>query len=128
MLGAGAGCRAGQVACTMPRMNSIGRIVVMVTVALGLGACHVQEPVAPSLDVPRDGAQVCARHCGTMGLALGSVVLVASKMGCVCVPPPGPGQSVVGGAGAVSALAFIADEEAAAQQQQQSQQRRANQH
>ena len=119
----------------MRRMNSIGRIVVAVTVALGLGACRVQEPVAPSLEVPSDGAQVCANHCATMGLALGSVVLVANKMGCVCVPPPGPGQSgpgqsVVGGAGAVSALAFIADEEAAAQQQQQqqSQQRRANQH
>lgn len=113
----------------MRRMNSIGRIVVAVTVALGLGACRVQEPVAPSLEVPRDGAQVCANHCGTMGLALGSVVLVANKMGCVCVPPPGPGQSsAVDGAGAVSALAFIADEEEAAQQQQQSQQRRANQH
>jgi hypothetical protein len=116
----------------MPRMNSIGRIVVAVTVALGLGACRVQEPVAPSLEVPRDGAQVCANHCATMGLALGSVVLVSNKMGCVCVPPPAPASPppvVVGGAGAVSALAFIADEEAAAQQQQQqSQQRRANQH
>jgi hypothetical protein len=57
---------------TMPRMNSIGRFVVAVTVALGLGACRVQEPVAPSLEVPRDGAQVCASHCATMGLALGS--------------------------------------------------------
>lgn len=112
----------------MRRMNSIGRIVVVVTVALGLGACRVQEPVAPSLEVPRDGAQVCASHCATMGLALGSVVLVSNRMGCVCVPPPGPGQSsALGGAGAVSALAFIADEEAEAAQQQQSQQRRANQ-
>jgi hypothetical protein len=112
----------------MPRMNSIGRFVVAVTVALGLGACRVQEPVAPSLEVPRDGAQVCASHCATMGLALGSVVLVSNRMGCVCVPPPGPGQSsALGGAGAVSALAFIADEEAEAAQQQQSQQRRANQ-
>lgn len=112
----------------MRRMNSIGRIVVAVTVALGLGACRVQEPVAPSLEVPRDGAQVCASHCATMGLALGSVVLVSNRMGCVCVPPPGPGQSsALGGAGAVSALAFIADEEAEAAQQQQSQQRRANQ-
>jgi hypothetical protein len=109
-------------------MNSIGRFVVAVTVALGLGACRVQEPVAPSLEVPRDGAQVCASHCATMGLALGSVVLVSNRMGCVCVPPPGPGQSsALGGAGAVSALAFIADEEAEAAQQQQSQQRRANQ-
>lgn len=112
----------------MRRMNSIGRFVVAVTVALGLGACRVQEPVAPSLEVPRDGAQVCASHCATMGLALGSVVLVSNRMGCVCVPPPGPGQSsALGGAGAVSALAFIADEEAEAAQQQQSQQRRANQ-
>ena len=113
----------------MRRMNSIGRIVVAVTVALALGACRVQEPVAPSLEVPRDGAQVCANHCATMGLALGSVVLVANKMGCVCVPQAGPGQSsAVDGAGAVSALAFIADEEAAAQQQQQQSQQRANQH
>jgi len=110
-------------------MNSIGRFVVAVAVALGLGACRVQEPVAPSLEVPRDGAQVCASHCATMGLALGSVVLVSNRMGCVCVPPPGPGQSTaVSGAAAVSALSVIADEEAeAAQQQQQSQQRRANQ-
>jgi hypothetical protein len=113
----------------MRHMNSIGRIVVALTVALGLGACRVQEPVAPSLEVPRDGAQVCANHCATMGLALGSVVLVANKMGCVCVPQAGPGQSsAVDGAGAVSALAFIADEEAAAQQQQQQSQQRANQH
>lgn len=109
-------------------MNSIGRFVVAVTVALGLGACRVQEPVAPSLEVPRDGAQVCASHCATMGLALGSVVLVSNRMGCVCVPPPGPGQSsALGGAGAVSALSVIADEDAEAAQQQQSQQRRANQ-
>ena len=111
----------------MRRMNSIGRFVVAVTVALGLGACRVQEPVAPSLEVPRDGAQVCASHCATMGLALGSVVLVSNRMGCVCVPPPGPGQSsALGGAGAVSALSVIADEDAEAAQQQ-SQQRRANQ-
>ncbi len=108
-------------------MNSIGRFVVAVTVALGLGACRVQEPVAPSLEVPRDGAQVCASHCATMGLALHSVVLVSNRMGCVCVPPPGPGQSsALGGAGAVSALSVIADEDAEAAQQQ-SQQRRANQ-
>ena len=45
-----------------------------------------------------DGAQVCANHCGTMGLALGSVVLVANKMGCVCVPPtPGTSPSPVSG-------------------------------
>lgn len=113
----------------MRRMNSIGRIVVAVTVTLGLGACRVQEPVAPSLEVPRDGAQVCASHCATMGLALGSVVLVSNRMGCVCVPPPGgPGQSsALGGAAAVSALSVIADEDAEAAQQQQSQQRRANQ-
>lgn len=106
----------------MRGMNSFGRIVVAAVLALGIGACRVQEPVAPSMEVPRDGAQVCAAHCGTMGLALGSVVLVANKMGCVCVPPAGPGPTAaVDGAGAVSALAFIADEEEEEAQRQQQQ-------
>ncbi len=101
-----------------------------------LAACFptMGKPVEPAIEVPRDGAAICARHCNTMGLELSSVVLVSSRMGCVCAPPPAPGAPVSGPPGmsmrdgsAASALSMVIDDEAAAAAAQQAQHQRMQQ-
>ena len=110
----------------MKRSNLVATLtsVILAGVALAAAAgCRVDPPVAPNLEVPPNGAQVCASHCATMGLGLGGVILVANRMGCVCTPtmPGAPGMSVIDGGGAAAALSMIADDEAAAAAQQQQQ-------
>ncbi len=112
--------------CENPRMKRVLGSLLFTCVTLA--GCAVQPPVAPSLEVPPDGASVCARHCGAMGLELSSVVLVRNSMGCVCTPAPAPAPPAVhpgapgavsdGGAAAVNGIVMIADEEEAARQQQ----------
>lgn len=119
----------------MKRSTVATTVAAIVLAALALAAtaaCRVDPPVAPNLEVPSDGAQVCASHCATMGLGLGGVVLVANRMGCVCTPmapmaPGAPGMSVIDGGGAAAALSMIVDDEQAAAAQQQQRQRQAAQ-
>jgi len=98
-----------------------------IVAAMTLGGCQVQPPVNPSLEVPTDGAQVCANHCQTMGLQLASVVLMGNQMGCVCAPASqvGPGLSVAtdSGAAGVAAGALIARQQAEEDQRRSQQSR-----
>jgi hypothetical protein len=40
----------------------------------------------PLVRVPKDSAARCTSLCAEMGLSLDSVVVMASNVGCVCVP------------------------------------------
>ncbi|HVV84490.1 MAG TPA: hypothetical protein VHE35_15585, partial [Kofleriaceae bacterium] len=102
------------------RFRPLASAVLAALAVTAAVACHVEPPVGPNLTVPADGAQVCGAHCATMGLALGGVVLVSNRMGCVCVPaaPTSPGGapgavSLVEGAAAVTGLSDAADDDAA---------------
>ncbi|MEZ4401948.1 MAG: hypothetical protein R3B06_18100 [Kofleriaceae bacterium] len=97
------------------------RTLIAAAALLGLAACpKVQPPIDPKLEVPADGAQTCASVCQQMGLSLTSVVVVSSRLGCVCSPAetspgaPGASAATTSGAGAVVLAVAAVDDEAAA--------------
>lgn len=99
---------------------------------LPLGAC-VATVGANRLSVPKDSAQICARHCEGIGLRLSAVAIMAENVGCVCQMAPAP-NAPAGTAGELSTpaagMATIAAQQAAAavaaaQAQRQQQQQRA---
>ena len=96
------------------------RFLACSLLAVGLSACAVSAPARGIYYVPPDLPQVCSQHCGTMGMALGEVVLVGNAAGCVChLTGAAETAGAAGGtAAAVTAVHLAAEEEAAAAQQQ----------
>jgi hypothetical protein len=81
-------------------------------------ACSTAKPLGSLVTLPPDTPQECTRLCGSMGLTLSAVVVVASNAGCVCDAQPGAARAA-GGPSAAAAGAVIAVQQAAQQQQQQ---------
>jgi hypothetical protein len=93
-----------------------GLRLVLLTTLLPLGAC-VATVGANRLSVPKDSAQICARHCEGIGLRLSAVAIMAENVGCVCQAAPAP-NAPAGTAGELSTpaagMATIAAQQAAA--------------
>lgn len=95
---------------------------------IGFAAIAVTGCVAPvgasSVSIPKDARNVCAYQCGTLGMGLSAVAIMANNIGCVCQGGPfdAKPQASSGGASATAGMATIAmlraQQEAAAQQQQ----------
>jgi hypothetical protein len=92
---------------------------LMTTGCLSSAEVGVGERVA----LPKDSAERCTNLCGSIGMALDSVVVMASNVGCVCRAAPAPGAPPASSAGGMAAI-LIQEAAAAAQQQQQQQQHR----
>jgi hypothetical protein len=76
------------------------------------------KPASNRSTIPRDNVTQCVSLCGSAGLELQSLVIVANQTGCVCSPPnvqSSAGSAAAASGGAVAVLI--------AQQQQQQQQR-----
>ena len=78
--------------------------------------------VGHRVEIPKDSATKCSSLCGSIGLTLDSVVVMASNVGCVCraapaVPvPPGTSTTSVTAAASGGMAALLLLEQ---QQQQQ---------
>jgi hypothetical protein len=105
-----------------------------------LGAAAVAGCVAPigasNLQIPRDARNVCVSQCGTIGMGLTAVAIMANNIGCVCQgasgAPPVAHEATPGAASATAGMATIAmlreeEEEEQAQRQQQQQQQQQQQ-
>lgn len=51
-----------------------------------LSACNAAVGVSGGVQVPKDAANTCAQHCGSLGLQLSAVAIMANNVGCVCQP------------------------------------------
>ena len=58
----------------------------MIVCLLGILAagCAATIGTGGTTYVPKNAASTCAAHCGEIGLALNSVVIMANNVGCVC--------------------------------------------
>jgi hypothetical protein len=85
----------------IPAVSLIGsRVMKNFVLLIGLLCCGCPATVGTNgaIYVPKDAAATCASHCNEIGLALNSVVIMASNVGCVCSAAPGaPGGGVSGG-------------------------------
>ena len=100
-----------------------GAVVVRLWLAGSLVSLVACQAALPANSVPREAAGECAKHCGTLGMTLSAMVVIANMTGCVCEPTgkrSATAQSEPGGAVAAGGAAIAV----AIQQQQQGQQPR----
>lgn len=79
---------------------------------LALVACGSSAPIGvETRELNRESANVCASQCGQIGLVLDSVVVMASRVGCVCraMPPATPSSSAGGASAAGGVTAVMLD-------------------
>lgn len=77
-----------------------------IVLLLGILAAGCPAPVGingPNY-VPKDAASTCAGHCSELGLALNSVVIMASNVGCVCSAGTTASQDGAASGGGMAAL------------------------
>ena len=79
--------------------------------------CHPRAEVGvQNIAIEPDSQQQCAAQCVQVGMTLDSIVIMASRVGCVCraatATPVSPTAAPSAAAGALSAI--IDDEQAAA--------------
>jgi hypothetical protein len=99
---------------------------VMKKLWIGLGlawglttGCAAPVGISNPTMIPPDAVAQCREQCNRTGLVLGSVVIMANHLGCVCNPANSPTACTNAAAGgAAGAMAQIVDEEAAKQQTQ----------
>lgn len=77
------------------------------------------------LSVPPDAAKTCAEQCGSIGLRMSAVAIMANNVGCVCQPRQAVSDEAAesGGTAATAGMTTILLEEADQQQRQAAQQR-----
>lgn len=96
----------------------------MVKVILLLLVVGCQAPVGSTVPIARDSASSCAAMCGSIGLPLESVVIMANNVGCVCraASPSAPGQVNQGAtsSGGMAAVLMQQQEEESRRRSQQS--------
>jgi hypothetical protein len=115
-------------------MAQVGLLLPVLAV-LPLTGCVATVGVS-QVSIPANSAQICDRHCQTIGMRLSAVAIMAENVGCVCQAAAAPTASAEA-AGAfgtpAGGMTTIAAQQAAAlamqqqrqrQQQQQQQQRR----
>ncbi|HTJ41974.1 MAG TPA: hypothetical protein VL463_07740 [Kofleriaceae bacterium] len=109
---------------------------------VAFAACNpeVNHAVNPGVSVPQTTRAECEANCGSLGMRLGSVVLIMSSAGCVCVPNDAPpsadnggeaataGGAQIAAAAAAEAAASAAAQAALLQQQHQRQQQQQSHH
>lgn len=77
--------------------------------ALSSAGCAAAVGTSGVMYVPKDAATTCASHCDSIGMQLGSVVIMANNVGCVCNAKDAPAASSAA-AGGVAALMMDDDE------------------
>ncbi len=97
----------------MKPFRTLTATVVLAATAL---ACNAPVGTGGMVQVPKDGAAICAEHCATMGLTLDAVVVMASNVGCVCRAAKSPAVGASNGsdhAGAAAGgmAALVAEEQ-----------------
>jgi hypothetical protein len=80
-------------------MKHIGLLILLLC-----SACPATVGTGGAIYVPKDAAATCASHCNEIGLALNSVVIMASNVGCVCSAAPGASGGGVSGGGMAALL------------------------
>ena len=80
-------------------------------------ACTASHPLGTSMTIAKETPAECTAHCGSIGMRMSAVVIIASMTGCVCEPAVAKTAAAGGGAPAASGGAVAAI--LAAQQQQQ---------
>ena len=83
-----------------------------------LGGCIESATVGvhKMVSIPPDAADVCQSHCGSIGLSLSAVAIMASNVGCICERE---GAVAQGGASIASGMVTLMLQQR--QQEQQSQ-------
>jgi hypothetical protein len=96
---------------------------IAIAASLLFAGCAPKADVGVSgrIEVPRDSAGTCTSLCGSIGLTLDSVVVMANNVGCVCraAPAAPPASTTSAASGGMAAILI--------QQQQQQQQRQRQQ-
>jgi len=86
--------------------------------------CVTKPPVSALMTVPPDTANVCATHCGSLGMDLGAVVIVRDSAGCVCHPRSAAPTAAETSSAAVAGVLILDDEEEDQQRRSREQQQR----
>jgi len=83
---------------------------MMIAALLLLAACTTpaRVGVGRAVEVPRDSATQCSSMCESIGLALDSVVVMASNVGCVCRKAAGASPATPASSGAPGATGGMA--------------------
>jgi hypothetical protein len=94
-----------------------------------LAGCVAPVGVSGALSIPHDARNVCSQQCGTIGMNLSAVVIMASNIGCVCQPAAGEQPGATTGASSAAGMATISllEEQEQEREQQEEQQRQQKQ-
>jgi hypothetical protein len=72
----------------------------LVLVLFGVSACVATVGIGRGTSIPEDATTRCEKHCGTIGLELSAVAIMANNLGCICertVPTEARGASAAAG-------------------------------
>jgi hypothetical protein len=104
-------------------LNKFLRPLFLMVVPLAGCVAHVG---VSALSIPPDTGNLCSRQCGTIGMHLSAVAIMANNIGCVCQPIAGGPPVAPMGASSAAGMATIAmlraQEEQYEQEQQEQQQ------
>jgi hypothetical protein len=98
------------VLATMHLIPSTTMKIAALLIAILGSACAATVGTGGAIYVPRDAAATCSSHCNDIGLALNSVVIMASNVGCVCSAAPAAAGAAVS-AGGMSAVLMAAEQQ-----------------
>lgn len=85
----------------------------MIACFLLIAGCAVDRPVGVLRSVPPETPSQCDEACGSMGMTMSAVVLMASSAGCVCERNPGTPRAA-GASAAAGSLVVMMQRRAAA--------------
>jgi hypothetical protein len=100
-------------------MTRFASILVLALTSSNLVACQATVGVGGAITVPKDAQSTCAGICSGLGMSLGSVVIMASNVGCVCDPKGTPSAHAGSSSASGGMAAIMIAEEAERQEQQQ---------
>jgi hypothetical protein len=86
----------------------------MIAGSLLIAGCAVERPVGVLRSVPPETPAQCEEACGSMGMTMSAVVLMASSAGCVCERNPGSAPRSGGASAAAGSLVVMMQRKAAA--------------
>jgi uncharacterized protein (DUF697 family) len=106
-------------------LNRLLRTLLLVVPLAGCGVAPVG--VSGAISIPHDARNVCSQQCGTIGMNLSAVAIMANNIGCVCQTGAGAPPVATTGASSAAGMATISMIEEQEQEQQEEQQRQQQQ-
>ena len=98
-------------------LNRLLRTLLLVAPLAGCGVAPVG--VSGAISIPHDARNVCSQQCGTIGMNLSAVAIMANNIGCVCQTGAGAPPVATTGASSAAGMATISMLEEQEQEQQQ---------